>query len=115
MLRLADRMSDIERALIMPKLKRDYQCLVNLNREEWQNYVPTPLKFAVLDHQNRLEISDNVLQENLDYLKDLLHKTGYLSPAWKWDKYEEEWEVAKREWTGILTLDALRTIHMFVK
>lgn len=114
-LRLAERMSDIEHALILPKLQLDYRRLVNLNRDEWQNYVPTPLKFAMLDQKNRLGISDLDLQENIKYLKEVLDKSGFISPSWKWDKYEEEWEVAKREWTGILTLEALKALRLFVK
>ena len=114
-LRLAERMSDIEHAMILPKLKRDYQRLVNLNRDEWRDYVPTPLKFAMLDHQNRLEIPEEALQDNLEYLKESLNTSGVISPPWKWNKYEAEWEVAKREWTGILTLEALLTIRLFVK
>ncbi len=114
-LRLAERMSDIEHALILSKLKQDYQRLVNLNRDEWPDYVPTPIKFAMLDHQNRLEIPEETLRDNLEFLKETLNKSGFISPPWKWDNYEEEWEVAKREWTGILTLDALLTLRLFVK
>ena len=114
-LRLAERMSDIEHALILPKLKRDYQRLVNLNREAWQNYVPTPLKFAMLDLNNRLEIPVDDLQDNINDIKETLNTFGVIVPSWKWDKYEEEWEVAKREWTGILTLDALKALQLFVK
>ncbi|GAI31782.1 unnamed protein product, partial [marine sediment metagenome] len=31
----------------------------------------------------------------------------------QWDKYLEEWEIAKIEWMGILTLEALLSLLKF--
>ncbi len=34
-------------------------------------------------------------------------------PTWEWDEYLDEWEVAKTEWIGNLTLEALLSLMKF--
>jgi len=38
---------------------------------------------------------------------------GAWSPNWAWGRYEDEWETARVEWQGALTLNALRTLRNF--
>ncbi|MCB2361689.1 hypothetical protein, partial [Clostridium estertheticum] len=80
---------------------------------EWINYVPTPLKFINLDSKNFFGIEGKFIDQNLDYLLDRLEEDGKILPTWQWDKYLEEWEIAKIEWMGILTLEALLSLLKF--
>ncbi|MBZ9687412.1 hypothetical protein G9F72_013855 [Clostridium estertheticum] len=94
-------------------LKLAVSQLVNITQSEWINYVPTPLKFINIDSMNFFGIERKFIDQNLDYLIDKLVKNGKILPAWQWDKYLEEWEIAKIEWMGILTLDALLSLRKF--
>ena len=98
---------------IVDTLKLAVSKLVNINQSEWINYVPTPLKFINLDSKNFFGIECKFIDQNLDYLIDRLEEDGKILPTWQWGKYLEEWEIAKIEWMGILTLEALLSLLKF--
>lgn len=98
---------------IVDTLKLAVSKLVNINQSEWINYVPTPLKFINLDSKSFFGIECKLIDQNLDYLIDRLEEDGKILPTWQWDKYLEEWEIAKIEWMGILTLEALLSLLKF--
>jgi hypothetical protein len=98
---------------IVDTLKLAVSQLVNINQSEWINYVPTPLKFIYIDSKNFFGIECKFIDQNLDYLIDKLEADGKILPSWQWDNYLDEWEIAKREWMGILTLEALLSLRKF--
>lgn len=98
---------------IIDTLKLAVSQLVNINQSEWMNYVPTPLTFINFDSKNFFGIECKYIDQNLDYLIDRLEEDGKILPIWQWDKYLEEWEIAKSEWIGILTLEALLSLLKF--
>ena len=98
---------------IVDTLKLAVSKLVNINQSEWINYVPTPLKFINFDSKNYFGIEYKFIDQNLDYLIDRLEEDGKILPTWQWDKYLEEWEIAKIEWMGILTLESLLSLLKF--
>jgi len=98
---------------IVDTLKLAVSKLVNINQSEWINYVPTPLKFINLDSKNFFGIECKYIDQNLDYVIERLEEDGKILPTWQWDKYLEEWEFAKSEWMGILTLEALLSLLKF--
>lgn len=98
---------------IIDKIKLAISQLINMDQSEWTNYVPTPLKFIEIDSKNYFGIEDEFINQNLDYLIDRLEEDGKILPVWQWDKYLEEWEFAKIEWIGILTLEALLSLLKF--
>ena len=98
---------------IVDTLKLAVSKLVNLNQSEWINYVATPLKFINFDSKNFFGIECKFVDQNLDYLIDRLEEDGRILPTWQWDKYLEEWEIAKIEWMGLLTLEALLSLLKF--
>ncbi|MFT5872458.1 MAG: hypothetical protein ACI8WT_001389 [Clostridium sp.] len=98
---------------LVDKLKLAVSQLVNINQSEWINYVPTPLKFINFNSKNFFGIECKFIDQNLDYLVDRLEEDGKILTSWQWDRYLEEWEIAKIEWMGILTLDALLSLYKF--
>lgn len=98
---------------IVNTLKLAVSQLVNISQSEWINYVPTPIKFINIDSKNFFGIECKFIDQNLDYLIHKLEKDGKLLPSWQWDRYLEEWGIAKIEWMGILTLDALLSLRKF--
>lgn len=95
------------------KLVEAYEELVSTDSNEWGNYVPYPLKFIDLTKENLFPVRDSDLNTNLDYVIELIESKGHIAPTWKWTEFESEWEVAKREWTGKLTLDHLLLLKRF--
>ena len=98
---------------IEDKLYTAIQNLVCSNPDKWDNYVPQPLHFVDSPDSQRFGISESLIEENLEFWIEMLEQEGVLKPSWKWDQYEKEWERAKSEWTGILTLKALTTLDKF--
>jgi hypothetical protein len=98
---------------IEKSLKLAASQLVNINQSDWTNYVPTPLKFIEKNSKNFFGVEHKSIEYNLDYLVDRLEEKGKIFPTWCWDKYLEKWEIAKNEWIGILTLEALLSLLKF--
>lgn len=96
-----------------PNLSEAVQKLIRENLEEWGNYVPKPLDFVKSPDHERFGIDRDLLEKNLSYLIENLEENGVIEPTWEWGQYEDEWERAKKEWTGILTLEGLITLDQF--
>ena len=53
---------------------------------------------------------------NLDFEITNQNTDGSWSPNWNWaNTYETEWHIAKREWSGVLTLERLKLFKEFGK
>lgn len=89
--------------------------LINLDESEWENYVPTPLRFIEFDSKNYFGINRKYLNKELDYLIEKLNEQGKIMPTWEWDNYLNEWEKAKIEWVGIRTLETLFKLLKFYR
>ena len=98
---------------IKDTLKLAVSQLVNINPSDWINYVPTPLKFIEIESKDFFGNGHKLIDQNLDYLVDRLEDEGKIVPSWQWDKYLEEWEIAKKEWMGILILEVLLSLFKF--
>lgn len=98
---------------IKDKLTIAVEELVCCKREEWNKYVPQPLNFVKSMNSFKFGISDELIEENLDYVIDIIESSGKINPSWEWGNYKLDWEKAKKEWTGVLTLNALITLDKF--
>ena len=87
--------------------------LVETDPDRWNEYVPTPLDFVKGPDKPKFGISKTVLEENLNFLVETLIENEVIEPAWEWGQFNSEWERAKTEWTGVLTLDALIKLARF--
>lgn len=94
-------------------LKLAVSQLINVNEEQWTDYVPMPLKFIEFDSDNFFGIDSKDIDKNLDYIIAELEENKRILPTWEWDEYIDEWEVAKNEWIGSLTLEALLALKKF--
>ncbi len=112
-IRLYYKLDQNNQIKIIDRIKSAYEELVNVNISEWGSYVPYPLKFIELTKGELFDVQESILDANLDYLVDLIDKHGFIPPTWTWGCYENEWEIAKREWTGILTLKHLMLLKKY--
>ncbi|HET7657964.1 MAG TPA: hypothetical protein VFK37_06705 [Bacillales bacterium] len=112
-LRLYERLGEEQKQKIKGTLDKFVDNCVVKNPGDRQGYGATPLK--VVDSPDSLyypKYSD-VMPRELDGLIDQQTEEGSWEPDWTWHQFEDEWQNAKEEWKGILTLDALRTLRNF--
>jgi len=87
---------------------------VNRNPAEWTEYVNKPLRLAPAPDSAFAGVLAEVVQLNLDWEIDQQSSDGGWVPNWSWQgAYPPEWEIARREWRGELTLSALRSLRAY--
>ena len=80
----------------------------------WSGYCLKPLTLATSPASPFAEVLADAIELNLDYEIERQQADGSWAPNWTWgDAFPETWEVAKREWSGVLTLATLRTLSSF--
>ncbi|WP_425448284.1 hypothetical protein [Dethiothermospora halolimnae] len=94
-------------------LKIAVKQLVNTDKCQWTDYVPTPVRFIEFKSKDYFGIDNKSIDDNLDYLIDLFEQQGKILPTWEWGVYLEQWEISREEWTGILTFRALVSLLKF--
>lgn len=89
----------------------------NTNPDEWSGYVATPLKFITSPNDPFIELfNESLIQKNLDFIIDKCVNDDHWEPNWDWSgKYPEDWERAKVEWSGFLTVRNMMTLKNFGK
>lgn len=106
-------LSEERQRQLKPYLQKAVQSLVETDPEAWQDYVPKPLDFVKHPRDEHFGISQDAIDQQLDYLIDQLEKDGALQPSWEWSSYPKEWEIAKGYWSGIITVNALIQLKEF--
>ncbi|MEA2067298.1 MAG: hypothetical protein U9O65_09475 [Thermotogota bacterium] len=79
----------------------------------WHEYVPQPIYFVESPEKQRFSISDKKINENPDFIIEMLEKRGRIEPPWGRSYYTKEMEPAYKEWQGILTLKALSILKNY--
>lgn len=98
---------------IHSQLIKAIQSLVQTDETKWEEYVPSPLKFIPSPEAQTFGIPIKDINKNLDYIIGKLESEGKLVPNWSWNEYLDDWEKAKQQWTGVLTLEALEILKRF--
>jgi hypothetical protein len=102
--RLAEMTGDGKARRLLPKLKRGVHLVIGESPEQWESYSGKPLSFA--PHPESLlagELAESI-QVQLDYEVDSQLSNGSWEPNWVWNQFESDWQIAKVEWAGWLTL-----------
>lgn len=90
-----------------------YSCVLK-DSSKWDGYGLRPVQIADSPDSPFISELQSVVEENLDYEIEKQNIDGVWEPSWSWgDNYSDEWEVAKKEWTGIITLDKLVLLSKF--
>ncbi len=95
------------------KLREGVKKCICIDSNKWNEYMPQPLNFMNSAQENIYGIEQKYIDENLDYLIDILEEKGVIEPTWAWGQYEQEWKIAKKRWTGWMTLDVLVKLKNF--
>lgn len=100
---------------ILDKLRRALPHSVVLEPQEWDGYGLQPLQVVYYPGSPLAGVIDQTtIDANLDYRIEGQQADGSWAPNWSWDFIDAAaWAVAEREWRGILTLRALRTLRAY--
>ncbi len=81
---------------------------------KWDTYCITPLKVVSSINSLGASLIWREIQQHLDYQVDHQSPEGCWEPSWSWmGSYPENWEQARVEWCGHLTLDTLNKMKAF--
>ena len=88
-------------------------CVVT-DSSKWNGYGLRPLQVADSPDSIFIDELQASIKANLDYEIDTQNENGTWQPTWSWgDKFPDDWEKAKKEWTGIITLEKLIQLKRF--
>jgi hypothetical protein len=95
------------------KVKKLADRFVTREPESWSGYCAPPVKLAPSPESITAEVLADCLPTHLDFLIEKQSPEGCWEPTWAWNYYPEDWEVAKKEWRGDLTLDTLVSLNIY--
>lgn len=102
------------RASLLEKLKRVVNSAVERDPEQWKSYGLQPLNVITSPESPFAADFATAIQQNLDFVIENQGADGGWAPSWSWgDQWQDAWEQAKREVTGVLTLENLRKLRAF--
>ncbi len=112
--RLAEFLSGDDKDRVMKILKQRISAVVELDSEKWSQYTAKPLSFVHNKHDGMvLGITEEHIDRNLDFIIEQQSEDGSWVPAWQWGRFEQQWESAKQEWQGCITLENLLLLKSF--
>jgi hypothetical protein len=107
-------LDNLFRESLLAELKRLLNTCVVTDSSKWNGYGLRPLQVADSPDSIFFEILQKSVEENLDYEIDSQDENGIWIPTWSWgDRFPDDWEKAKTEWTGIITLEKLIQLKKF--
>ena len=111
----SSNLSDSFKQNLLTQLDRLLDSCVVRDPQKWSGYGLRPLQVA--DSPNSIfinKLQESEVENNLDYEIDTQNVSGVWLPTWTWrDKFPNEWEKAKNEWSGIITLEKLVILKKF--
>jgi hypothetical protein len=112
-LKLSEKLSDKEYNFISNKLRVMVKACVTDDPEKWDFYCLQPIQVVKSSSSEYYDLFADIIPINLDFIVRKQSQDGYWEPTWSWGQFEEEWETAKEEWRGWLTLEYLRILRSF--
>ncbi|MFB5673455.1 hypothetical protein ACE3NQ_10325 [Paenibacillus terreus] len=112
-LHLAERLDSERGKRIADKLELFLDRCVDIRTGERTGYTAAPLQVVDSPASHYYKKYAEVIPAELDLLVHSQAEDGSWEPNWDWHQYEKEWTDARREWQGVLTLQALRTLRNF--
>jgi hypothetical protein len=87
--------------------------VVTRDEASWSQYSAAPLKLAPNPKNIVADTLADCIPANLDFLVESQKPEGFWDVTWSWVDYPGDWQIAKTEWQGILTLEALMTLEAY--
>lgn len=102
------------RGRIHPKLTQLVDKTVAWDPAQWKGYGLRPLQVVDGPDSPFLTGHEESVAANLDYEISSQNEDGSWTPTWSWgEAFPDEWKLACREWSGVLTLRKLLVLKRF--
>ncbi|MCG3086861.1 hypothetical protein [Sporosarcina cyprini] len=111
--RLMDALPESEANRIAGKVNELLVANVTTNPDKWSGYCLLPLQIVTSPDSPFADLFKDSIPANIEHLLSTQDGDGSWKPAWAWGQFEEEFQRAKMEWSGVLTLDHVRVLHAF--
>jgi hypothetical protein len=96
------------------KLKRVLAVVVVQDPKQWNSYNVKPLTFVHSPQSPFYPEMETAVGANLDYIIPTQKSDGGWGLTWSWeDRNPAAWELAEKEWRGVVSLENLRTLQAF--
>jgi len=112
-LHLYNHLSSDLRVRLEKNLQKGIDSLIVIDEKKWSSYLPKPLDFLIYPEDNLWEISEENIRKNLQFYITIFEKESLIYPNWEWGSYPSHWSLAKKDWTGVLTLKYLKKLKEF--
>ena len=115
-LEIADELCvpDSYRDRVTKRILLEIRSLVTLDEEKWSTYGTPPVLIAPRPECIAAHALQEDVARNLDWLIDQQTERGCWEPNWFWVKaYPDAWEIAKREWCGVVTYETLSALRAY--
>lgn len=99
------------RPRIWQRLKAVAGQAIATSPEQWSSYGVRPLWAVTEPDSPLMAVLDDAVAVQLDFETGQQQADGAWHPLWHWGQYEEEWQRARVEWQGVLTVKMLRALR----
>jgi hypothetical protein len=110
---LADALASETSKTIWSALKKQANAAIVTDPTKWTGYGIRPLWAVPAPDSPLMEVLAESVNAHLDFEIDRQHTDGSWHPFWIWGQFDAEWEKAKVEWQGQLTVKLLRSLKAF--
>ena len=97
------------------KLRRSIHSLIETDTQKWGGYVCRPSRFISGRGSEYYADNREIAEYECGFLADTQLEDGSWPVTWSWEKYPEEWAVAKNWWKGQIILENLLYLKGFGK
>lgn len=111
--RMAEHLPEPHREEVWRRLSDRATAAIATTPEEWQGYSIRPLWAVPKPTSPLMSVLQDAVSQHLDFEIDQQQPDGSWHPFWTWGQFEEEWETAKVEWQGQLTVKMLMCLDRF--
>lgn len=83
-------------------------------KEDWGlGYTATPLDFAEHPEDSLSMKFGTLIDDNLDFYIEQISNEGTWDISWSWGQFDNEFQIARNHWKGILAVKRYKILHSF--
>jgi hypothetical protein len=102
------------RIRVSEAVRRMIPATVEIDPLKWNEYCLQPLEVVISLESPWMPLLADSVQQHMDYLIKAQEADGSWKPFWNWGgRYPDDWQLASREWAGVLTYRNLKAFSVF--
>lgn len=112
-LNMAPHLPSAEKERVLKTLKPMAPTVIETNPANWKEYGLQPFQAVDSKESPVYAWMSDAVDRNWDYQIQHQRPEGGWSPHWSWGEDSVNWEIAKKHWIGILTVEMLNKLAAF--